>query len=394
MDEIYKLRPLEIFPGEYNGKKMIMVRDPVGYVEEIVALPEDFALILQLLDGKHTIRDIQLALTRLKGGLVFSEDIKRVIQFLDQKLLLDTPYFRKKKQEIEKAFEKENVRRAVFKGKSYPESKSLLLEWLDGYFSKNDSCKCFKAIIAPHLDVRSSIDAFSVAYSSFRVPEGARVVILGTGHYLDDFVALTFKDFETPLGVLETDREWLKKLIKLSHLDNLNEFYHKNEHSIEFQCLFLAYVNPRVKIVPVLVGSLHRFWEDGISPEKDERFKKIVEAFKHLSDENTYFVCGVDFSHVGIRYGDPYRVGEREKKEIAEYDAALIEAIIQGDKEAFWRYICSSKNSYKVCGVSPIYLLLSILNVNSGSVLHYGIWEDGLGSALSYAAIGLDVLPS
>ncbi len=386
----YKLRPLEIFPTELNGKKALAVRDPVGYLEDIVVLPLEFAGFLSLLDGKHSIRDIQLLLTRSEGRIVFSSEIENMLKLLDRYLLLESPYFEKKKLEIEERFRRERIRKARLSGSSYPESRALLEQWMDELFKDKRSRRTeFKAFVVPHLDIKNCVFSYVSAYENFVPTRISRIIVLGTGHYLDDFIALTEKDFETPLGVVETDREWVKRFRELSQIERDNEFYHKNEHSVEFQTLFIKYRFPNTRIVPFLVGSLQKFIEEGREPLEDERFKRIVYAFRSLLDEGTYVVASVDFSHVGPRYGDAFKVGEREKLKISDFDHDLVQSILKGDRRGFWEKIVKTKNAFKVCGVSALYLLLCILDIKGGEILNYGIWEDGQGSAVSYFALGL-----
>ena len=75
-----------------------------------------------------------------------------------------------------------------------------------------------RAIVAPHLDFPRGRPAYAAAYAALRQslqetePPG-RVVILGTNHFgRSSSVVGTEKDFQTPWGVLETDRAFLQRL--------------------------------------------------------------------------------------------------------------------------------------------------------------------------------------
>ena len=69
-------------------------------------------------------------------------------------------------------------------------------------------------------------------------------MILGVAHqYCQRRFALTRKDFETPLGLVPTDREYVDQIAALAGRDLFeDELSHRTEHSIEFQVVFLQYV--------------------------------------------------------------------------------------------------------------------------------------------------------
>ena len=64
---------------------------------------------------------------------------------------------------------------------------------------------------------------------------------MGTCHEpLPNYFALSRKDFETPLGLLSADNDFIDDLVSRSDLDLFaDELSHRREHTIEFQTLFL-----------------------------------------------------------------------------------------------------------------------------------------------------------
>ena len=68
-----KLRPIEAFPVESSGRKMICLRDPHNFTNNVVMVPFNFFFIIQLFDGQHTILDIQAEYMRKYGELLFKE---------------------------------------------------------------------------------------------------------------------------------------------------------------------------------------------------------------------------------------------------------------------------------------------------------------------------------
>ena len=130
---------------------------------------------------------------------------------------------------------------------------------------------------------------------------------------------LTFKDFDTPLGPVETDKEFTRRLQESCREDLLtDEFLHRGEHSLEFQVLFLKYIAQRkaelkgkqekpFKIIPILVSSFHSMVLSQSLPEKHPPVETFIHALQDLvaqESRQVCFVAGVDLAHVGKQFGD------------------------------------------------------------------------------------------
>ncbi len=94
--------------------------------------------------------------------------------------------------------------------------------------------------------------------------------------------SLTRKAFETPLGKLDVDQELVEAIQSRCPYDLFqDEGVHRNEHSVEFQCLFLRYLYPEpasIRIVPILCGSFHEAIEQAVSPMELNPFRQFVDA--------------------------------------------------------------------------------------------------------------------
>ena len=53
-----RLRPLEAFPVEQDGERLIALRDPSGFTEQVVLLPIPALDIVSLFDGEHSVAEI------------------------------------------------------------------------------------------------------------------------------------------------------------------------------------------------------------------------------------------------------------------------------------------------------------------------------------------------
>src|SRR5262249_16377387 len=128
-------------------------------------------------------------------------------------------------------------------------------------------------------------------------------VIFGTAHNpMRHLFSVTRKHFETPLGTVETDRQFVARLTANlaatpggSELNlAADELAHRQEHSIEFQTVFLQYLlgaRRPLKIVPVLVGSFHEFVESGKQPSSAAPVAAFVSALEKTLAEHSGRVC-------------------------------------------------------------------------------------------------------
>ncbi|OLB26937.1 MAG: AmmeMemoRadiSam system protein B, partial [Nitrospirae bacterium 13_2_20CM_2_63_8] len=94
--------------------------------------------------------------------------------------------------------------------------------------------------------------------------------------------ACTDKDFETPLGLVRTDREFLR--LFRAHGGEVffqDELAHRKDHAIEFQAVFLQYVLGAAKpvtIVPVLCSFSHLHFSHPDLLAQGQRVGQFLEA--------------------------------------------------------------------------------------------------------------------
>ena len=149
-------------------------------------------------------------------------------------------------------------------------------------------------------------------------------MVLGVAHqYCRRRFALTCKDFETPLGVVPTDRSYVDQIASLAGRDLFeDELSHRTEHSIEFQVVFLQYVlggRRDFTIVPILVGSFHDLMERGVDPIDDpevSRFVQALRAAESASGKRVAYIGGIDLCHVGPEFGDPSPVDPELQEQV------------------------------------------------------------------------------
>jgi AmmeMemoRadiSam system protein B len=238
-----------------------------------------------------------------------------------------------------------------------------------------------KALVAPHIDLGRGGEVYGAAYrrlEAVRVRSGEppRYVILGISHHpLEKAYALTTKDYETPLGRVDTDRAFVEALGARCRTDFLtDEIAHRDEHSIEFQMLFLRHLmgDDPFTVVPILCGSLAGSVRAGTEP--DGEVDEMVGALASILDpRRDILVAAVDFAHLGRQFGQELTVTDEVLRDAEAADRRMMEPMAARDARAFFRFIAGEKDARNVCGVPAIYTLLRLLGQGEeGTVERYG----------------------
>jgi AmmeMemoRadiSam system protein B len=405
-----KIRGVEAFPVEQNGQTMVCLRDSSGLAPNPIVLGTGAYFIVSLFDGTSDLRDIQAAFMKRFGQLVPLEQLNGLVAALDRAYFLDSPTFRERERKEHEAFRSLAERPAALAGLCYKQEPAALRAELSAFFDPPEgpgralprkAGVSLKGLVAPHIDPRRGAAAYAHAYAELMAHEPPElVIILGTSHYGagPELFSATRKNYATPFGAVETDGEFLDRLAARHTGGDLfgDEILHRAEHSIEFQALFLAYaLGVRgFKIAPILVSSFHEMVASGETPANDARVRSFLDAMGELLAEekrNVLVLSGVDFAHVGKKFGDPFAVDETVAQRIQREDLELIENIKRGDPAGFFAQIVKDRDARKICGLSPIYTQLELLKGRAGRLLKYGIaMEPQTESCVSFASLAIE----
>jgi AmmeMemoRadiSam system protein B len=393
---------LEIIPTSYEGRQALLVRDFLGMIQEPVLLQGELIDLLGLLDGRRTLRDLQLEFVRRRGGLIVdSARLERLIRQLDAAGLLDSPAHAARKKRLLAEYLKLEVREPSHAGVSYPAEPGRLRSYLGAILQETGEAgpPCattgLRALVAPHIDLETGRRIYAAAYRTLEGRKSRRVILLGTGHSLEDGVfGLTDKDFVTPLGRVATDRAIVGRLRRAGDgCLSTSDFAHRREHSLEFELIFLQHLlGSGFSLVPVLCGSLTQDLERVSRPAELPAVAAVLAELRSVWEEDqagTIFVAGVDLSHIGPKFGHRERA-EALLLEARAHDRALLQAFAAGDVRSFWAESRRVRDRYNVCGLSALAFLLEIFEGTKGSVLGYDFWlEEATQSGVSFAAAAL-----
>lgn len=393
-------RDLEISLFEENSQKYILFNDPEGLAAPQVVLPAELFPFLELLDGKMTPEGFADWIKEETGST--DMDIKpflNVVEFLENNMLLESPAYIQEKLLLDN-YLSSPVRPPICSGGSYPSEKEMLDKvagMILDMIPQDGIQTGAKAIIVPHIDFRvgaSACETYSAGYRAIKDSEAELFIIFGTSHRVcSDYFMFTEKDYSTPLGVVETDKEFLSALIKELPYDiKIDELAHRFEHSIELQIPLLqkAFAGRSFKILPALVGSFHEFIQSKTIPSEDEILSQFFTGLKKVIADfgkKVAIIASVDFAHIGRKFGDNFDA-EPELERLKMDDIRLIDALSNSDADTFFRLISQVGDKNKICGLSPIYSLLKTADTNSARALYYGQWNEAeTRSAVSFASI-------
>jgi MEMO1 family protein len=412
------IRPVEAFPMEQQDQTLICLRDPSGLAPEPIILGMGAYFLVTLFDGTNSTLDLQAAFSHRFGEVIPSEKIRELVAALDSAYFLDSPAFAERVRGVREEFRQSPSRAAALAGLCYETEPSRLRAEIESFFERpnapgRDALAApapstptggLAGLIAPHIDPRRGAAAYAWAYNELRRRERPElIVILGTSHYGagPELFSATRKNYLTPFGAVPTDRAFVERLAARyagSRGGDLfaDEMLHRKEHSIEFQTLFLAWALgvEGYQVAPILVSSFHQMVRNGVRPAGNACVARFLDALREeLATERrrVLILAGVDFAHVGRKFGDSFGIDNGVTERVRREDLALIETIKAGDPGGFFADIAREGDQRKICGLAPMYTQLELLSGRRARLLHYDIaLEPQTDSLVSFASLAID----
>ncbi len=81
-----RLRAVEIFPVQQEGKTLVYLKDPQNFAQPLGISPSG-CFIVSHFDGKHSLVDIQEAYSNQFGTLLLTHELTAFIDLLDNHLI-------------------------------------------------------------------------------------------------------------------------------------------------------------------------------------------------------------------------------------------------------------------------------------------------------------------
>ncbi len=152
----------------------------------------------------------------------------------------------------------EAIRPSRMAGTWYPAEPAALRALLESCVADALTCDLagrLRALVVPHAGIRYSGRIAAAAYSLLERERFDSVVLLGPCHQGGDGLFLIQGGgIETPLGVVQIDRDLVATLERASSRIRFAPEVHLDEHSLEMQYPFLQRFLPDVPVAPMLMG--------------------------------------------------------------------------------------------------------------------------------------------
>ncbi len=397
---------IDIIPTTYQGERSLMIKDSLGLIPEPVLLQAAGIVLIRLIDGIRTLRDIQLEFMRQNNNVFIGMDVvEGMVAELDRAMLLDSPRYREARAALVDEYLSLETREPHLAGRAYPEDAKKLRAFLnDLLIPPADSAlssaapspapppPAVHALVAPHIDLSVGRRVYARAYRAVQGQKPPSVILLGTGHALQEhFFSVSEKNFASPLGEIANARHWAQAVKAAGgKAVSPDDFTHRSEHSIEFQLLFCQHLfGGGFSLLPILCGSFHDLLNSVSRPSEIPEIDRVIRVLRQVLEEEprTLIIAGVDFSHIGRKFGHKVSAAAL-MAEAKAHDSALISALEQADIGGFWEEGRRVQDRYNVCGFSALACLLEVLPDSEGHLLDYEFWrEEPTQSAVSFAAV-------
>jgi MEMO1 family protein len=388
-----RLRPVEAIPDREHGR--VILRDPTQLAAGMLVVGETELFLLSLLDGERRRLEIQSEYARVSGRLLLSHEFDALLDQLDEAGYLAGAGFESYYAGLVEEFRAlpyrplrspDGLGAPLAELPAYLDTVLDAAEGVDGWTGgrMDDSGASallpfhpsiqprLRAIVAPHLDFPRGRRAYAAGYRQLREAARAgaaprRVVVLGTNHFgRSGSVVVTTKDFETPWGVVETDREFLGRL-QAACGGNLMpyELDHLREHSIELQAVWLRHVlGEEVRIVPVLCPDPSGL--RGTAPRDPggvdlRRFARELGRLVREDPEPTLLVGSADLSHVGGYFGDRIALDDEVLAAVRKADETGLSFVAANDPDGLREHMADTENPTRWCSIGCLYAMMTAL---------------------------------
>ncbi len=385
-----KIRQLEFQPVTHEGEQVWLVSDPREITTDQLLLPALLAQMTVYCDGLHDVPAIYAELEKDVGGALPAGILEQALSTLDEAYMLENDRFNQRHESIVADFRHAPFRPMTLADRSYCRDLDELKAQFESY-GADDSHEDLalwenwsgRGIVSPHIDYQRGGAVYAQTWGRARqaVADADLVLIFATDHKGGlGSLTLTEKAYETPYGILPTDLGLVGQLEKTLGKQNAYrlELNHRTEHSVELSAVWLHHIAEQVRpgnpppMVPLLIGSFQHFVMGGGHPAKDSQMMAFIDTLKKATaGKRVLCVASVDLSHVGPVFGDDYVMDAAKREQLIKTDASLVDAVIGGDAERFYAEIAEIEDRNKVCGFSPLYLMLKYMGETAGTRIGY-----------------------
>ncbi len=405
-----KLRPIIPTLEQRGGTSYVGLVDAHGIIEEPLYIHQaGFEHLVRKFNGELSLPEIQAEVLRQTRQLISTQQLESLVHQLESRMLLEGPTYSSFLEDFKHA----GIRQPALAGRAYSSNPRVLRCQLESYFYNPEGAglpdsACLgnstRAVMIPHIDFVRGGPTYTHAYRALIEGNEAKTfIIIGVAHRpCQQRFMLTRKDFETPLGLVRTDRTFVDRIASLVGPSAFeDETAHVREHSIEFQLLFLQHLlgpDAEFSVVPILVGSFDDLFGRGVDPIEVpdiQRFVQALRAAESSSDEVVKYIASVDFGHIGREFGDRDLVDQQTQLRLERFDRAMISHAVAGDPKSWFQTAAAVSNVWRICGLAATYIMLHAAGPLRGELLQYQQAIDSTSTCcVSFASLAFEATDS
>ncbi len=236
--------------------------------------------------------------------------------------------------------EKLDIRRQAVAGMFYPKSPSELASTIAGYFSEVKKIPVDgrpQVLIVPHAGYQYSGKTAAYAYKLLEGEQYDTVIVISPSHrvFYQGSSVYNGDGYETPLGVVEIDKELSKKIATIHPKVYFSHMGHgtgasRQEHALEVQLPFLQVVLGKFKLVAIVMCE-----------QEDDTINALTETLAAVvKGTNTLVVVSTDLSH------------EHSDEQARKMDGKIQKAVEAYEPDKLWNLLESGEG--EACGGGPM----------------------------------------
>ena len=265
------------------------------------------------------------------------------------------------------------IRNTCVDGMFYPGNPDTLTDTIDDLFSSittdniEEDYRCISSVVVPHAGYVYSGLTAGYAFKKLLYDGLAEtIVIIGPNHtgIGREISVSTSQKWNTPLGDIDVDVEFVEELEQLDSNVTLDESAHIREHSIEVELPFLQYIaefrEESFKIVPIIIGRQEL--------NLCENLARSIYEVKDKLERDCIVIASTDLTH----YEDSQTAQYQDKK------------IINSIEELNSRQLIRDIIDYDItmCGYGPTITAMTFAQLQGAydsRCLHYANSGDAFG---------------
>ncbi|MGB6384975.1 MAG: AmmeMemoRadiSam system protein B [Terriglobales bacterium] len=263
------------------------------------------------------------------------------------------------------------VRTPAVAGRFYPDCADALLREVRGFTPPAVDCRVAAiGCVAPHAGYIYSGGVAGAVYSRLEIPESCVILCpnhTGKGRALAIMASTTW---QTPLGEVAADADLSTLLLRRFPALEEDSAAHRGEHAIEVQLPFLQALQPKLRIVPIAVGTS----EFDVLRGLGEALADVIADHK-----NVLIIASSDMNHY-------------ESDAVTRFkDRKAIDRVLALDARGLWEVVMNEDIS--MCGFGPTVVMLTaanLLGATSATLVKYATSGEVSGdyeSVVGYAGI-------